>query len=235
MSYEEQEMQDGSTGAEGGDGSEGVDDLTMALAGGQETTFVSEGKQPLSKGTMVVAGLLIACGAVTYFMYVRTGPAEAVANPEQAKNEQIVAGFLADPNRARSWEDLIKSTDKVVQQFRKEIPQVAKLANNPFKKDQDVPDEDRDAKAEKERIEKQKVAAKEAVNDLKLQTIIHRDPKKAACMINNSMYRKGNKITIGEGKIVFTVDDIKPDAVSISTPLGKEGKEKAEFKLMMKH
>jgi hypothetical protein len=239
MSYEDQELQEGSTGADGdgSDGSgEGADDLTMALSGGGETSFVSEGKQPLSKGTMVVAGLLIACGAVTYFMYVRTGPAEAAANPEQAKNEQIVGSFLGDPNRAKGWKELIESTDKVVQQFKKEIPQVLKLPGNPFEKNKPMPTGDQEAQREKERVEKQKLAAKEAAsNELKLQTIIHRDPKKAACMINNMMYRKGQKITLGEGKPTFTVDEIRPDAVTVSTPVGKDGKDSVKFDLAMKH
>ena len=83
MSYEaDQEGQDGA-----GDGTENADDLSMALSGG-ETTFVSETKQPMSKGTMVVAGLLVACGAITYFMYIRTGPETAAATPAQAQAEQ---------------------------------------------------------------------------------------------------------------------------------------------------
>src|SRR5688572_21971357 len=108
MSYEaDQETQDG------GDGSENADDLTMALAGG-EASFVGEHKQPMSKGTMVVAGLLIACGAVTYFMYIRTGPDTAAASPEQAQAEQIVKNFLTGPSKAREWKDLIENTEKVV-------------------------------------------------------------------------------------------------------------------------
>ena len=228
MSYEaENEHQDG---AEGGEGAENADDLTMALAGG-ETHFVGETKAPMSKGTMVVAGLLIACGAVTYFMYVRTGPAEAVANAEQAQAEQIVSGFLSGPNKAREWADLIKSTDKVVQQFKREIPQVAKLPGNPFEKEKPKPDEDVEAIKKAQALEKARTALKESVSELKLQTIIHRDPKKASCMINNAMYRKGNKITVGEGKITFTIDDIRPDAVTVSSAVGEES---LKFELKMK-
>ena len=227
MSYEaEQETQDG-------DGSENADDLTMALSGG-ETTFVGESKQPMSKGTMVVAGLLIACGAITYFMYIRTGPDVAAANPESAKNDQIVKGFIDDPTRAKGWKELIESTDKVVKQFKQEVPQVplTALGGNPFEKEKPKPSEDLAAQRAKEALEKQKADAKEAVAELKLQTIIHRDPKKAAVMINNSMYRKGNKISVLEGKVTFTVDEIRPDAVTVSIPV--KGEEPLKFELKMK-
>ena len=228
MSYEaDQETQDGA------DGSENADDLTMALAGG-EASFVGENKQPMSKGTMVVAGLLIACGAVTYFMYIRTGPDVAAASPDAVKNDQIVKGFIDDPTRAKGWKELIESTDKVVKQFKQEVPQVplASLGGNPFAKEKAKPSEDEAAKRAKEALERQKAAAKEAVAELKLQTIIHRDPKKAAVMINNSMYRKGNKISVLEGKVTFTVDEIRPDAVTVSLPL--TGEEPLKFELKMK-
>jgi hypothetical protein len=230
MSYEaEQENQDGA-----GDGTENADDLSMALSGG-ETSFVSETKQPMSKGTMVVAGLLIACGAVTYFMYIRTGPDAASASPEQAKAEQIVKGFIDDPSRAKGWKELIESTDKVVKQFKQDVVQVplTALAGNPFEKEKPKPKEEDAAKRKLEEIERAKAAAKEAIVELKLQTIIHRDPKKAAVMINNSMYRKGGKISVLEGKVVFTVEDIRPDGVTVTVPIA--GSEPASFELKMKH
>ena len=227
MSYEEQETQDGA------DGTENADDLTMALAGG-ETTFVSETKQPLSKGTMVVAGLLVACAAVTYFMYVRNGPAEAVANPEQAQAEQVVGQFLKDPNQAKGWAGLIESTDKVVKQFKQDIPQVllADLAGNPFQKGKPKDNVDTLALRAKEELERQKAAAKEAVAELKLSTIFHRDPKKATVIINQKMYRKGDKIPALEGKVTFIVDSISPDTVTVSFPV--KGEEPLKFELKMK-
>jgi hypothetical protein len=229
MSYEaEQESQDGAGETEN------ADDLSMALSGG-ETTFVSETKQPMSKGTMVVAGLLIACGAVTYFMYVRTGPSDAAASPDQAKAEQIVGSFLTDPSRAKGWAELIKSTDKVVKQFKQEAPQVplTGLASNPFEKEKPKPKEDDALKRKLEEMEKAKAAAKEATAELKLQTIMHRDPKRAQAMINNAVYRKGGKITVLEGKVVFTVEDIRADGVTVSAPVA--GGEPVTFELKMKH
>jgi len=230
MSYEaEQESQDGA-----GDGTENADDLSMALSGG-ETSFVSETKQPMSKGTMVVAGLLVACGAITYFMYIRTGPDAAAASPESVKAQQVVQEFLNGPDKAKEWAVLIKNTEKVVDQFKKEVVQVplTALANNPFEKDKPKPKEVDAAKLKLEEMERAKAAAKEAIAELKLQTIIHRDPKKAAVMINNSMYRKGGKISVLEGKVVFTVEDIRSDGVTVTVPIA--GGEPASFELKMKH
>jgi hypothetical protein len=232
MSYEEQEQQDGT---EGTDGNEGVDDLTMSLHGGGagEANFVSESKNPVSKGTMVVAGLLIACAGVTYFMYVRNGPTAAVASDPNA--DQTINSFLqGGSSKTKEWQDLIKSTDKVVQQFKREIPQVplASLANNPFQKGRSKPSVDQAAMDKERRKAYLSGKIKEAFNDLKLQTIIHPNPKRATCMINNALYRKGQKVTVGaEEKVVFTVDDIRPDGVSVSSMAVDEA---IKFELKMK-
>lgn len=226
MSYEEQDLNEGSA-----DGAEGVDDLTMALSGGGEANFVTETKQPMSKGTMVVAGLLVACGAVTYFMYVRNGPAEAAANPDQLKAQQVVEGFLSGPDKAKEMRKLLENTEKVVQEFRKEPPQVTKLAGNPFEKEKPKPDEDVAAIKAAQALEKLKTAAKEAAGELKLQTIIHKDPKKAACMINQRLLRKGERISAAEGKLMFTIAEIRSDAVTLSVPVGTET---LKFELKMK-
>ena len=98
-------------------------------------------------------------------------------------------------------------------------------------KEKPKPSED-NAAAEKEAHRLATVAkATEAVNDLRLQTIIHRDPKKATCMINNTLYRKGQKVTVGDAKIVFTVDEIRPDGVTVSTPVADQP---LKFELKMK-
>jgi len=184
---------------------------------------------------MVVAGLLVACGAITYFMYIRTGPDAAAASPESVKAQQVVQEFLNGPDKAKEWAVLIKNTEKVVDQFKKEVVQVplTALANNPFEKDKPKPKEVDAAKLKLEEMERAKAAAKEAIAELKLQTIIHRDPKKAAVMINNSMYRKGGKISVLEGKVVFTVEDIRSDGVTVTVPIA--GGEPASFELKMKH
>lgn len=218
MSYEpEQEMQDG---AEGADGAEGVDDLNAALHGG-EMNFVGETKQPMSKGTLVVVGLLIACGAATYFMYVRTGPDAAVAAGDP-KAEQTIGQFLSGSEQnVNLMRKMLQDTEKVVTQFRTQAAEtqvpLEQLATNPFMKEKPKPREDTKAAEKAEQVRLATARAEEALGELRLQTIIHRDPKKASCMINNTLYRRGQKISAGDGKVTFTVDDIRPDGVSVST------------------
>lgn len=229
MSYEEQ--QDGLGGQEGAD-AEGVDDLTMALHGGGDGTFVTESKQPMSKGTMAVAGLLVACGAITYYMYVRNGPAEAIADPKAVDIDKTIKTFLDDPNRAKKWDDLIKSTEAVVKQFKTEPPQVLKLENNPFQRVKAKPTADQALLDAARRKEMAVARAKEAVDDLRLQTIIHLNPKRATCMINNALYRKGQRITVGrdDEKSTFVVEEIRPDGVTVTAAED----ETLKFELKMK-
>ena len=232
MSYEpEQQNQDG---AGASDGAEGGEDLQAALGGG-EMNFVTETKQPMNKGTLVVVGLLIACGAATYFMYVKSGPAEAVAAGDP-KAEQTIGQFLSGSEQnVNLMRKMLQDTEKVVTQFRTQADQtqvpLTQLAVNPFMKEKPKPSED-NAAAEKEAQRLATVAkVTEVANDLRLQTIIHRDPKKATCMINNTLYRKGQKITVGDAKIVFTVDEIRPDGVTVSSPVQDQP---VKFELKMK-
>jgi hypothetical protein len=62
---------------------------------------------------------------------------------------------------------------------------------------------------------------------------MHRDPRRAQVMINNAVYRKGGKISVLEGKVVFTVEDIRADGVTVTVPI--PGSEPASFELKMKH
>jgi hypothetical protein len=236
MSYEpEQETQDGAEGAEGAEGIDnGADDLN-SLHGGGEMAFVAETKQPMNKGTLIVVGLLIACGAATYFMYVRSGPDQAVAagDPEADKT---ITKFLDNSQRnVAEMATMIRNTEKAVEQFKSQandtqIP-LAKLNGNPFSSGKQKPSANR--AAEDAATKKAALIAKitEAAAELRLQTIIHRDPRKATCMINNTLYRKNQKITVGEGKITFTVVEIRPDGVTVVAPAGDEPQ---KFELKMK-
>lgn len=237
MSYEpEQEMQEGAEGAEGaGDGTDAGGEDLNALQGGGEMAFVAETKQPMNKGTLIVVGLLVACGAATYFMYVKSGPDQAVAQTDP-KADTLVKEFLGGSDQNVSqMKKMLQDTEKVVQQFKTEANEtqvpLAKLATNPFQREKPKPSEDRTAldKAEAQRLAG--LRATESVAELKLQTIIHKDPKKATVMINNTLYRKGQKITAGENKVVFTVDEIRPDVVVLSTPVGDQA---MKFELKMK-
>lgn len=232
MSYEpEQETQEGQDGAEGADN---ADDLNAVLGGG-EMNFVSEPKQPMNKGTLVVVGLLLACGAATYFMYVKSGPDQAVAAGDP-KAEQTIGQFLSGSEQNVSlMRKMLQDTEKVVTQFRTQANEtqvpLAELSTNPFMKEKPKPTEDSAALEKAEMVRLATVRANEAINELRLQTIIHRDPKKASCMINNTLYRKGQKIAAGDGKVTFTVEDIRPDGISISAPVADQV---LKFELKMK-
>jgi hypothetical protein len=230
-------MQEGGQNADGqdgaGDGTDTGDDMN-GLDGGGETAFVAETKQPMNKGTLIVVGLLIACGAATYFMYVRSGPDEAVAMTGDPRNDELVKTFISGSDQnAKQIDGMLKATERVVQQFKSTAneTQVAKLTTNPFAREKAKPSEDRAAleREEQKRLLKAKIG--ESVAELRLQTIIHRDPKKATCMINNTLYRKGQKITVGEAKVTFTIVEIRPDGVTVSSPVGDEPQ---KFELKMK-
>ena len=240
MSYESeqenQEAQEGADGADGaGDGTEGADEHNDALQGG-EMSFVSETKQPMNKGTLIVVGLLVACGAATYFMYITSGPNEAIAASSDPKAEQVMTEFLGGSQKnVEQMRKMLQDTEKVVTQFRTQadatqVP-LAQLGGNPFMKEKPKPKADTAALEAAERVRLVALRAGEAVGELRLQTIIHRDPKKASCMINNTLYRKGQKITVGDGKVVFTVEEIRPDGVSVTTPAGDQP---LKFELKMK-
>jgi hypothetical protein len=228
MSYEpEQEMQDGAAGGETGESTDGAgydgtaEDLNAVLHGG-EMNFVAETKQPLNKGTLIVVGLLIACGAATYFMYVKSGPSAALAAADP-KAEQTIGQFLGSSQQNVSqMRKMLQDTEKVVTQFRTQAGEtqvpLAQLKANPFIREKPKPKED-DTAAEAARLKAElAVKAAEAVGELRLQTIIHKDPKKASCMINQRLLRKGDKIPVGDGKITFTIDEIRSDAVTVSVP-----------------
>ena len=248
MSYEpEQEMQDdaAAAGGEAGENPEGAgydgtgegettdggdDDL-----GGGEMAFVAEPKQPMNKGTLIVVGLLVACGAATYFMYVKSGPSAAIAAGDP-NAEKVIGSFLdGSQKNVEQMRKMLQDTEKVVQQFKTQADQtqvpLAQLGGNPFMKEKPRPSEDTSAKQAAERVRLATERANEAVGLLRLQTIIHRDPRKASCMINNTLYRKNQQITVGEGKVTFTIAEIRPDGVSVTAPVGDQV---LKFELKMK-
>jgi hypothetical protein len=117
---------------------------------------------------------------------------------------------------------MLQDTEKVVQQFRTQAGEtqvpLTQLKANPFMREKPRPKAD-DAAAEVARVKAELVAkATEAVSELRLQTIIHKDPKKASCMINQRLLRKGDKIPVSDGKITFTIEEIRSDAVTVSVP-----------------
>ena len=205
-----------------GDPSGGGDDLNGML-NAQDTTFVTDEKKPLSKGTLVMAGILLACGAGTYVMYTRSAPG-AGPTAESAQAQSTINEFLKqDARDVSKMKDMLKDTGKVVQQFisspgKKQVP-ISELQTNPFRVAAAEPEAAVDDGGSKRQQEEQRAATKKAAEALSLQFVM--SGKKKSCMINNTIYREGQSV---EG---FKVESISPDTVIIR-------KDDARFALQIK-
>ena len=228
MAFEnESEMQDQSAAGEASSGS-GSDDLSGVL-GGADSSFVSgETKKPLSTGTLIMAGFLLACGVGTYVMYTRSAPANTPLNAEAAAAQTTITQFLSDDKENVSrMKDLLHNTEKAVEQFRaspgkKQVP-VEDLKTNPFRV---ATDEEKgelpstDEVTARKREEAARAATLKAAQGLSLQFIMS-GGKRKSCMINNAVYHEGQ--AVGD----FTVDTITTSAVVVR-------KGEARFELRMK-
>jgi hypothetical protein len=221
---------DTSADAGGGSGDSaggGGGDLSDVL-GNQEASFVSDEKKSLSTGTVIMAGLLLACGAGTYFMYNRSAPASTAPSADTAAAQKTITQFLSDDkDNVNKMKDLLVNTEKAVEQFRAspgkvQVP-VDDLQTNPFRvADVDTTkktgDEDVDKLTAKKREEAAKAAALKAAQALNLQFVM--SGKRKSCMINNAVYREGQ--AVGE----FTVESINTDSVVI-----RKDEQKFELKI----
>ena len=224
MAYDnEQGQQDqGVTGEEGAIA--GGEDLNGML-NAQDTTFVTDEKKPLSKGTLVMAGILLACGAGTYVMYTRSAPDNKAPTAEAASAKATIGSFLnKDAGDVTKMKNMLKDTEKVVQQFisspgKKQVP-VEDLQTNPFRvaaaESTEAVD---DGSGSRRQQEEQRAATLKAAQAMSLQFIM--SGKKKSCMINNAVYREGQNV---DG---FKVETISADTVIIR-------KDDARFELRMK-
>ena len=195
------------------------EELSSALGTGGDTEFVAtEEKKPvINQGMLYLLLLLAIGGGGTYFMYKKGSPdTAAAATPESAKAQETINSFLAGgPNGMKMMEQMLRNTEKVVQQFL-EYPTVTQiplsaLHTNPFRlagkpEDPKNPDDEASRKRETE-----KTLAMRALQGLNLQSIIH-SGKTRACMINNTMYQEGQQID------QFTIEKISAGAVIVKTP-----------------
>ena len=200
----------------------GGEDLNGML-NSQDTTFVTDEKKPLSKGTLVMAGILLACGAGTYVMYTRSAPS-AAPTAEAAAAQSTINQFLnKDAGNVAKMKDMLQDTEKVVQQFltnpgKKQVP-VEELQTNPFRVAALESKEAVDEGASRKQQEEQRAAVLKAAQSLSLQFIL--SGKKKSCMINNAVYREGQEVG------GFQVETISADAVVVR-------KDEARFELRMK-
>ncbi len=196
----------------------GGEDLSSALGSGGDTEFVAtEEKKPVVSQGMLYLLLLIAIGGGgTYFMYKRSGPAPAAAaSAESAKAQETIDTFLTSgPNGIKMMQEMLKNTEKVVQQFL-DYPSVTQvplsgLHTNPFRVAPKQPDGKADEDAAKKQRETERQLAMRAIASLNLQSIIH-SGKTRACMVNNAMYQEGGQIE------QFTIEKITPNSVIVKT------------------
>ena len=187
-------------------------DLDEALSDADPTFVTEEPRKPLSRGTLVIAIILAACAAATYFMYVRNGPSKAgAATVEAAQADATIQTFLSADN-VKAMKEMLRNTHKVVQQFlaspgKTQVP-IEELRTNPFRlSSAKVKATDEDA-VSKQRREEERATVLKAAQALQLQSIIHSGARKA-CLINNTMYTEGAKAD------AFTIETIGPASVIV--------------------
>jgi hypothetical protein len=194
----------------------GADDLNATL-GESETEFVvgDEKKQPLSAGTLVVGGLIAVAGLATYFMSVRNGPKAVSANPSTASANATITQFLSnDSQNAERMRQLLKDTEKAVQQFKQQpaktqIP-LDDLKTNPFRAETAATNDAAEKALEKQKKEE----TLKAVSALRVQSIMSGGKRKAV-MINNTLYTEGESV---QG---FQIEKISSDAVIVKNSVGR--------------
>jgi hypothetical protein len=197
-------------------GSGGSEDLSGTLGGGETEFVAAEEKKSPHQLIYILLAVALGGGGM-FFMYKRQSPSSAeAANPEAAKAQQTINGFLASgPQEIQKMKEMLKNTEKIVEQYNddmagKQVPLEA-LATNPFRMPTaaapgGTPDQEDQAR----KREREKQAAMKASGALQLQSIIHSGSRKA-CMINNTLYMQGQQVE------QFVIEKIEPDRVVVKT------------------
>lgn len=202
----------GGTVAEGGQEADGGFN-----ADGEDTDLIATERKPINRSALTLFVIIAIGCAVTYFMYLRTGPQSArAADPTLASAESAIDDFMKGGNsNIALLRRLLDGTAKIVEQFRDytnvaQVP-LSDLKANPFHSMTakvelaDDPVEIARLKKEAERTALAKVAG-----TMQLQSIVIRQNKKA-CIINNTMYQEGDTFD------AFTVEKITPGAVIVKS------------------
>lgn len=205
------------TAAEGGEDSGAG--LAAAMAGGGDGGgfVVDAPKKSLPTSTLILVGILAACGGGTYLMYLKSGPKVAAASVEVQAADQTITKFLSnDKDNVKQMKDFLAATQKAVGQFlaesgKRQVP-IEQLQTNPFRLKLPKPVEPTaeevaaaKAAAARKLKEEEERKANEAANGLHLQSIMR--GRRNSCMINNTLLTQGQQI---DG---FTVESITPKSV----------------------
>jgi hypothetical protein len=210
-----------------GGGEQTEQDLSSALNETSDGNFVLEENTPkrqVSAGTLAVGGLIAACAAVVYFMYLRNGPQAANASDATAAANSTITQFLsADGENVEKMKQMLKDTEKAVQQFqnhpaKSQVP-LDNLRTNPFRQVTTELGNKAEEKAAEEAAKRKREETLKAVQSLRVQSIIAGGARKAV-MINNKMYTEGEEVDR------FVVEKIKSGSVIVRF-------EKSRFELKM--
>jgi hypothetical protein len=187
--------------------------------GGEETSeadmiFTPETSKPgRNAGMLMVAFVLIGVGVI-YFMRARGGPSQAKASAALTKADADIKGFINDRDQIRKMTEMIKNTEKVVEQFTTygEMPQVPveelKKLPNIFVY---VPEKGKPTKAGDPSGGRDKALKKfrEQLDELRVQYLMVGAVSRVA-MVNNKLLKEGQEI---DG---FVIDQITTTEVMVS-------------------
>ena len=183
---------------------------------GSEYIAVEDKKPAMNRTTLIMFGVIALGAAGVWVMYQRVGPGKAAAAPSQesVQAKKTINAFLDGGNsNIKSMETMLRNTEKVVQQFltypsMTQVP-LSDLRTNPFRLRAAKSENARlDDAAERRKKEEERVAMLKSVQSLKLQSIMYSDTRKA-CMINDTMYREGDKVD------AFTVEKVTATTVVV--------------------
>jgi hypothetical protein len=173
----------------------------------------NEKKPQVSRETLGLIGVLLACGGVVAFMYLRNGPLSAGA-ATLGGNAATVDQFLGNSDEhVKMMQKALQHTDAVVQEFRSypsrhQVP-LSELSTNPFRESAAKSGvvETESEGAAKRRREQERADVTKSAQSLQLQSVLH-GPRNA-CLINNTLVEQGEQI---EG---FTVEQIGIESVVV--------------------
>jgi len=192
-----------------------VEDITGEAGGFDGDAGMGDGKPKANKGLMIALGVVVVIGG--FYMVKKqlgggpqgaaaaTGTAGAPGGDAQA----AIAKFLSDgPRNMQAMHDLLRNTEKVVQQFdafpsAAQVP-LSDLKTNPFRFEAEKPKAERRENLEEQ--ERKRVLA--AVQQLKLQSVMHGGAR-PVCMISDKDYAEG--ATIG----ILTIERINRSSVVV--------------------
>jgi len=188
-------------------------DLNNVLAEAETEFVTGEEKKKPSASTLAMFGMVLAAVGATYFMMVKAGPKPVAASTETVNATKTIDQFLKDKSQnLKTMQSMLQDTEKVVGQFllypgQTQIP-LSDLSSNPFRVASANAKATEDDALIKRRREAERQAAMNAVQGLRLQSVMFGDVRRS-CMINGKLF--------GEGDVVdaFSVERINANSVIV--------------------